>query len=750
MLHSRHTQLAAEYPEDLNIAFQRRANSLSAGDADAVRLIEARHHDPFAVLGRHGEGKSACVRVFLPRTRKVFVESETRPMLRIGDTDLFEFCGDTGDLPGHYRLLVEDSYGHRRTQYDPYSFEPLIDEGEFARFNTGTHTAVQRLLGANARTVAGIKGTLFAVWAPNAERVSVVGDFNEWDGRCHPMRSRGQSGVWELFLPELRDGPYKFELRQRETGDIGLKSDPYAKFSEQRPATASRIMPESDYQWRDHNWLERRSRQDWKSQPMATYEVHLGSWRRTEDNRFLNYKVLAEQLAAYAAELGFTHVELLPISEHPLDESWGYQTTGYFSPTSRHGTPDEFRAFVDHCHQRNIGVLLDWVPAHFPRDAHALAKFDGTSLYEYHDVWKAEHRDWGTLVFNYERNEVRSFLFSNALYWLREFHIDGLRVDAVASMLYLDFSRQADTWVPNRLGGNQNLEAVDFICELNSAIARECPDCLMIAEESTDWQGVTHPAAAGGLGFHLKWNMGWMHDSLNYFAKEPIHRKHHQNWLTFGPTYAYDENFVLPLSHDEVVHLKRSLVGKMPGDDWQRFANLRLLYAYQWTFPGKKLLFMGGEFAQTGEWNAMESLPWPRPGDSGPAGVSALIADLNRLQHRYPALAWWDCDPRGFEWLDGDNRDMSVIAFMRHAPGQTAVVVLNFTPVVRHGYRVGVPEAGNYREIMNSDLARYGGSDVCNPGDLASEEVGWHGRSQSIVLTLPPLAGVILIRSNNG
>jgi 1,4-alpha-glucan branching enzyme len=667
-------------------------------------------------------------------------------MKRIGDTDLFEFCGDISDLPRHYRFLVEDGYGNQRIQYDPYSFMPLLGEAELAEFNAGRHTAAYRFLGANARSVGGIEGTLFALWAPNAERVSVVGNFNEWDGRRHPMRIRGQSGVWELFLPELGEGPYKFEVRQRETGTVVLKSDPYAKFTERRPATASLVMPESRYAWNDQGWLTRRARQDWKSRPMATYEVHLGSWRRSHENRFLSYGELAGQLAAYAGDLRFTHVELLPVSEHPLDESWGYQTTGYYSPTSRHGTPDEFRALVDHCHQQNVGVLLDWVPAHFPRDAHALAKFDGTSLYEYHDFWKAEHKDWGTLVFNYERNEVRCFLISNALYWLREFHIDGLRVDAVASMLYLDFSRQGESWVPNRYGGNQNLEAIDFICELNKAIDRERPDCLMIAEESTDWQGVTAPTSAGGLGFHLKWNMGWMHDTLDYFAKDPIHRKHHQNWLTFGPTYAFNENFVLPLSHDEVVHLKRSLFGKMPGDDWQRFANLRLLYTYQWTFPGKKLLFMGGEFAQMSEWNATESLPWHRLDEPRPAGVSSLLADLNRLMQSHPALAFWDCDPRGFEWLDGDNRDMSIIAFMRHAPKQTFIVVLNFTPVIRHDYRVGVPEEGRYEEIMNSDLSRYGGSDVRNTGLIVSEAVPWHGRGHSIVLTVPPLAGVILVR----
>jgi 1,4-alpha-glucan branching enzyme len=478
---------------------------------------------------------------------------------------------------------------------------------------------------------------------------------------------------------------------------------------------------------------------------MSIYEAHLGSWRRSSDNRFLTYPELAAQLPEYVGNLKFTHIELLPVSEHPLDESWGYQTTGYFSPTSRHGTPDEFRAFVDRCHKGNVGVLLDWVPAHFPRDAHALANFDGTALYEYHDPRKAEHRDWGTLVFNYERNEVRSFLISNALYWLREFHIDGLRVDAVASMLYLDFSRQGESWVPNRLGGNQNLEAIDFIRELNSAVSRECPEWLMIAEESTDWQGVTSPTTSGGLGFHLKWNMGWMHDTLDYFAKDPIYRKHHQDWLTFSPTYAFNENFVLPLSHDEVVHLKRSLYGKMPGDEWQRLANLRLLYMYQWSFPGKKLLFMGGELAQPGEWNANESLPWHRLAEDGPRGISALLADLNQLQHQYPALASWDCDGRGFEWLDGNNREMSIIAYLRNAPEQRAVVVLNFTPTVRHGYRVGVPEEGSYTEIMNSDLARYGGSNLYNPG-IVSEAIPWHGRGQSVVLTLPPLAGVILAR----
>ena len=709
-----------------------------------VRLIEARHHDPFAVLGRHDVGDRVVIRAFLPHTRRAFVESDAQPMQRIDNTDLFEFSAAGARVPDYYRILIEDDLGNRHFRHDPYSFGALVADSDLQRFNAGGHTEAQQFLGANRRDVLNIKGTLFAVWAPNAERASVVGDFNRWDGRCHPMRVRGASGVWELFVPELLQGSYKFEIRNRDTGDVHLKSDPYARWSEQRPANASLITAGSRHEWRDRDWLARRASLPWQHAPMSIYEAHLGSWRRTEDNRFLDYNTLAQQLSDYARDLAFTHVELLPVSEHPLDESWGYQTTGYFAPTSRFGTPDEFRAFVDCCHQKNLGVILDWVPAHFPRDAHGLARFDGTSLYEYHDHWKAEHRDWGTLVFNYERNEVRSFLISNALYWLREFHIDGLRVDAVASMLYLDFSRQADHWVPNRFGGNQNLEAVDFICELNTVLKRECPDCLMIAEESTDWQGVTHATSAGGLGFDLKWNMGWMHDSLNYFAKDPLHRKHHQDWLTFSPTYAFNENFVLPLSHDEVVHLKLSLYGKMPGDDWQRLANLRLLYAWQWSFPGKKLLFMGGEIAQTGEWQEGESLPWSLLDFPEAAGIQRLIRDLNELQQRCTALAHWDCDSRGFEWLDGSNRDQSILAFLRVAPQDSVVVILNFTPVIRHDYRVGVPAPGSYTEILNSDLEQYGGSNVSNPQTIRSEATPWHGREHSIVVTLPPLAGILL------
>jgi 1,4-alpha-glucan branching enzyme len=723
-------------------------SSGSPDPADVLRLLEARHHDPYAVLGRHGAPQTGSIRVFRPRCRAVFLESRDRPMRRIGDTDLFEYSGDLRKVAQHYRLIVDDDSGATREEGDAYSFGPVIDETDLRRFNTGSHRTAQDMLGANVRAIDGVEGVHFAVWAPNATRVSVVGEFNRWDGRCHPMRARGQSGVWELFVPQLDSGPYKYEIRQRDSGAVLLKSDPYARRSELRPATASVICRSGEYRWSDNAWLNRRSKKNWRAEPFAVFEVHLGSWRRRADGEFLDYRTLATELAQYVRALGFTHVELLPISEHPLDESWGYQTTGYFAPTSRFGSPDDFRWLVDHLHQQEIGVILDWVPAHFPRDAHALASFDGTSLYEYHDYRKAEHKDWGTLVFNYERDEVRSFLISNALYWLREFHIDGLRVDAVASMLYLNFSRQAEDWVPNRFGGHQNLEAVDFVCELNNVVAEECPDCLMIAEESTDWQGVTGATTAGGLGFHMKWNMGWMHDTLNYLGKDPIYRRYHQDWLTFAPTFAFDENFLLPLSHDEVVHLKRSLVSKMPGDEWQQLANLRLLFTYQWCFPGKQLLFMGGELAQTTEWHAGGAVQWERLGQDGPAGISKLLADLNGMQRDVPAMTCWDFDKRGFQWIDGDDRDRSVIAFMRRAPRQTAIVVLNFTPVVHYGYRIGVPHAGHYREVLNSDAQHYGGSGVANPERISSEATPCHGFAQNVPLTLPPLAGLVLLHDD--
>jgi 1,4-alpha-glucan branching enzyme len=665
-------------------------------------------------------------------------------MHRLPGTDLFECLADPGETPVHYRIIRDTGSGAQSESFDPYSFWPQLQQAEMDAFHQGHHRYAQRMLGAREHSVDKVEGTLFLVWAPNAGRVSVIGDFNEWDGRCHPMRKHSNQGIWELFIPGISDGRYKFEIRNARTGAIFVKSDPFARACEYRPGTASLVAGRTQHAWSDEQWERSKSEAGWHARPMSVYEVHLGSWRRNEDGSFMGYQRAAEELCSYVKHLGFTHVELMPIMEHPLDESWGYQTTGYFAPTSRFGSPDDFRAFVDHFHRNGIGVLLDWVPAHFPRDQHALASFDGQALFEYHEPIKAGHPDWGTLVFNYERREVRSFLISNAIYWLTEFHLDGLRVDAVASMLYLNFSREEGQWLPNRYGGNTNLEAVDFLRQLNEAVGHECPGCVMIAEESSAWPGVTRATTAGGLGFGLKWNMGWMHDTLDYLSKEPVYRKYHQDMLTFGPLYAFHENFMLPLSHDEVVHLKNSLFGKMPGDDWQKFANLRLLYTYQWTYPGKQLLFMGGEFAQMQEWNSGTALAWERSTEPLPSGVALSLADLNQLQKDYPALSEWDSDARGFEWLSGDDVEQSVISFLRRSGNQSLVVVLNYTPETRKSYRIPVPGAGVYRELFNSDAKRYGGSGVQNHGEIQAENVPFHGREHSLCCTLPPLGGLVL------
>ena len=714
---------------------------------DIGKLSAAEHGDPFAFLGRHETADGAVLRCFLPCTRQAWVENESRPMTRFPDSDLFEYLGDFSGIGPHPLILRETDRGERLSAHDPYSFLPVLNPAAMRSFQDGHHYAVHNLLGAQRCTVEGIDGTLFSVWAPGAGRVSVVGDFNDWDGRRHPLRFHVVEGIWELFIPGLQQGTYKFEIRNAASGEILLKSDPFARWSEQRPATASLIAAASTYAWADDLWLRNRPRANSLQQPISIYEVHLGSWRLRDDGSFMGYRELAAHLCEHVRKLGFSHIELLPMKEHPLDESWGYQSTGYFAPTSRHGQPDDFRAFVDHCHQQGIGVLLDWVPAHFPRDAHALSRFDGTALFEYPDPAKAEQRDWGTLVFNYERNEVRSFLISSALYWLQEFHLDGLRVDAVAAMLYLNFSRQADSWTPNKFGGHHNLEAIDFLRELNGAVRRECPACLMVAEESSDWHGVTHDLDKGGLGFHLKWNMGWMHDTLNYMSKEPIHRQHHQDWLTFGTVYVFNEHFILPLSHDEVVHLKKSLFGRMPGDEWQRFANLRLLYCYQWFFPGKKLLFMGGEFAQEGEWNAAASLPWPRAAQPMAAATSHLLTTLNHLQSQHPALSQWDCDARGFEWLDGEDRQNSVICFLRHSTAEALIIVLNFTPEPRMAYRIPVHDPGTFHELFNSDAKEFGGTGEYQQNPLVSESVAHRGREHSLVLNLPPLGALVLQRA---
>ena len=575
----------------------------------------------------------------------------------------------------------------------------------------------------------------------------MIGDFNGWDGRCHPMRVRGASGVWELFIPELAPGElYKFEIRHRASGAVLTKTDPYGRAFELRPGTAAKIVPPVDYPWGDDAWLAERRQAPWQHRPMSIYEVHLSSWQRRADGGFLSYDELADRLVPYVSEQGFTHVELLPITEHPLDASWGYQTTGYFAPTSRFGDPDGFRRFVDRCHQAGIGVILDWAPAHFPRDAFALAHFDGSPLYEHEDPRRGEHRDWGTLIFNYGRNEVKNFLIASAVYWLEEFHLDGLRVDAVASMLYLDYSREPGDWVPNIYGGNENLEAIDFLRELNQVAQGQHPGALMIAEESTAWPQVTRPPWVGGLGFAMKWNMGWMHDTLLYMSKDPVHRHYHHDQLTFGLLYAFTENFVLPFSHDEVVHGKASMLHKMPGDEWQQFANLRLLYAYQWTYPGKKLLFMGSEWGQRGEWNFDAELEWSALDYPPHRGVQSLVADLNRLYREQPALHAHEFEAEGFAWIDCHDADQSVISYRRRAGDEEVIVVLNFTPMVRQGYRLGVPAAGWYEVLLNSDSEFYGGSNTGLPGAM-SRDLPWMGLPCSIELTLPPLGALVLKRA---
>ena len=716
--------------------------------SELERIYQARHHDPFAVLGRHldDDGRE-LIRAFIPGAGEVSIVEGNLTLERVPGTDLFEWRGTPGKVPTHYRLLWRDS-GHReQVGHDPYSFLPQLADFDLHLFSEGKHRHAYRFLGAHLHEVDGVAGVLFAVWAPNAERVSVVGDFNQWDGRRHPMRVRGGTGVWELFIPDLAPGAlYKYEIRNRASGEIVLKSDPYGQAYQRRPNTASLVTDPSLYEWQDAAWLKARAAADWQHSPMSIYEVHLGSWQRGPEGEFLDYPELAARLVAYVQEMGFTHIELLPITEHPYDPSWGYQSTGYFAPTSRYGDPDEFRYFVDYCHQHGIGVILDWVPAHFPKDAFGLARFDGTALYEHEDPRLGEHLDWSTLIYNYGRNEVRNFLLSSALFWFEEMHIDSLRVDAVASMLYLDYSRQE--WVPNKYGGRENLEALAFLRELNIVVHEEQPGALMIAEESTSWPMVSRPTELGGLGFDIKWNMGWMNDTLAYMANEPIYRRYHQGSLTFSMLYAFTENFLLPFSHDEVTHGKGSMVNKMPGDEWQRFANLRALYTYMYCHPGKKLLFMGTEFAQGLEWNCMQTLDWYVLEYPLHQGMQRMVRDLNRLYQSLPALFQYEFDWRGFEWIDCHDADNSVLSFIRRGDAGYLIVVLNLTPVPREGYRIGVPDAGDYREIFNSDSSFYGGSNLGNGAGLVrADDQAWMDRPHSVSLTLPPLAGIVLQRA---
>jgi 1,4-alpha-glucan branching enzyme len=710
---------------------------------DLIRIIEARHHDPFSVLGKHPVDDGVVVRAFIPYAIEVSIAETNAPMTRIAGTDLFEWRGPAKGLPDHHRLIWRDGDHHDHIAHDPYTYLPQISDFDLYLFGEGKHRTVYNVLGAHEHEVDGVAGVLFATWAPNAERVSVVGDFNRWDGRRHPMRVRPGSGIWELFVPDIGVGTfYKFEIRNRDTGHLSLKSDPYGQQFELRPKNSSVVTKRSEYQWQDAEWLEKRAQLDWQRSPMSVYEVHIGSWQRGMEGEFLTYRELAKKLVEYVKHMGFTHIELLPVTEHPFDLSWGYQATGYFAPTSRFGTPDEFRYFVDYCHQHDIGVILDWVPAHFPKDAHALARFDGTALYEHDDPRKGEHLDWSTLIFNYGRNEIKTFLLGSALYWLKEMHLDGLRVDAVASMLYLDYSRKE--WIPNQYGGRENLEAIDFLREFNAVTHGECPGVLIIAEESTAWPQVTRPTYLGGLGFDIKWNMGWMNDTLRYMSHDPVHRQFHHDLLTFSMLYAFTENFMLPFSHDEVVHGKQSMLHKMPGDEWRRFANLRALYTYMFTHPGKKLLFMGTEFGQGLEWNSAGVLDWYVLQFPFHQGVQSLVRDLNHLYKDSPALHTLEFDWQGFEWIDCHDSRQSIVSFIRKAGDEFLMVVVNFTPVPRHGYRLGVPRAGKYREVLNSDSAFYGGSNMGNGGrDLYAEDVEWMGRSHSICIDVPPLAGIV-------
>ena len=624
----------------------------------------------------------------------------------------------------------------------------LLTDFDLYLFNEGTHVRVFEKLGAHVAEQDGTAGVVFAVWAPNAEAVSVIGDFNGWDFNANALQPRGSSGIWEGFIPRLGQGTlYKYSIKPRFSWQRIEKADPYGFAAELRPRTASMVWDLSNYEWHDHDWVARRRESQAFDAPISIYEVHLGSWRRVpETNGFLTYRDLGHQLAEYCQMMGYTHVELLPISEHPLDASWGYQTVGYFAPTSRFGTPDDFRAFVDILHQAGIGVLLDWVPAHFPRDAHGLASFDGTALYEHADPRQGEHPDWGTKIFNYSRNEVRSFLISNAVYWVEQYHIDGLRVDAVASMLYLDYSREAGQWVPNQYGGRENLEAISFLQRMNEVVHTECPGVLTVAEESTAWPQVSRPPYMGGLGFSLKWNMGWMHDTLSYISEDPVHRRWHHNELTFSLLYAFQENFVLPLSHDEVVHGKGSMLSKVPGDAWQKFATLRLLYAYMWGHPGKKLLFQGLDFGHGDEWTETHSVDWHLLQYPYQAGLQRCVADLQRLYRQYPALYQVDFDWQGFQWLESHDNENSVFAFLRrgHSPSDLVVVVCNFTPVPRNEYRVGVPTGGSWCEVLNTDSSVYSGGNVGNGGQVWALDEPWAGQPHSLSLTLPPLGAIYL------
>ena len=715
---------------------------------DTRRIAFGQHDDPFSVLGPHGSGKSRTATAFDPGavTMKAVQGDKDYDLTPVADAPGV-FSGPVPD--GAYVLRGSDESGNSWESLDAYAFGPVIGEMDEYLLAEGTHERIWKVLGAHALTHEGVAGVHFAVWAPNARRVSVVGDFNMWDGRRHAMRRRGTTGVWEIFIPDLGECcVYKYEILGQNGRTLPLKADPVGFGSQHAPENASVVRNIDGYGWDDGEWMSERAGKHARTAPISVYEVHLGSWRRkAEDgNRPLSYKELAEELVDYAVDMGFTHLELLPVSEYPFDGSWGYQPVGMYAPTIRFGPPHEFRDLIDAAHQKGLGVILDWVPGHFPTDAHGLGRFDGTALYEHADPREGFHQDWNTYIYNYGRTEVSNFLVSNALYWLEEYHIDGLRVDAVASMLYRDYSRKDGEWVPNKDGGRENYEAIDMLRRMNVTTYGKVDGIMTVAEESTAYPGVSSPVDAGGLGFGYKWNMGWMNDTLEYVKKEPIHRKYHHHQMTFGIHYAFSENFILPISHDEVVHGKGSMLGKMPGNDWEKFANLRAYYGYMWGHPGKKLLFMGQEFAQAQEWNHNTQLDWGALEDQQHKGMQALVRDLNTLYRAEPSLHVRDCSPDGFQWIVGDAAEESIFAWIRWGEDtdRPAVVVSNFTPVERSGWTCGLPRAGKWREALNTDASRYGGGDRGNMGEVVAGDRGWHGQPASADLNIPPLGTIIL------